>query len=289
MRPHPGLECAIMTRLRFSLCGESLVLDSEARSSAPGEFVELPDGMVHYEMGGPSDGQTVVLVHGFSTPYYTWNATFDGLVTDGFRVLRYDLYGRGYSDRPRTVYSADLFDRQLLNLISALNVHHPVDLVGFSMGGAISVIFADRHPAMVRKLCLIDTAGFAGRPSFKARLGLAPVLGELLMCLSYRPERFPKRARTQMRYKGHRRALLSTARHGPVGDMTETYKRVGEQQRPALLIWGREDEAIPFDTHEKVRETIPHIEFHAIDGAGHGPHGERPELVNPLLIEFLGK
>jgi pimeloyl-ACP methyl ester carboxylesterase len=69
--------------------------------------------------------------------------------------------------------------------------------------------------------------------------------------------------------------------------MTETYRRVGEQERPALLIWGREDEAIPFDTHEKVRETIPHIEFHAIDGAGHGPHGERPEQVNPLLIEFL--
>jgi pimeloyl-ACP methyl ester carboxylesterase len=155
------------------------------------------------------------------------------------------------------------------------------------MGGAISVVFADRHPAMVRKLCLIDTAGLSARPSFKARLGLAPVLGELLMCLSYRPERVPEKARTQMRYKGHRRALLSTARHGPVGDMTETYKRVGEQGRPALLIWGREDQTIPFDTNEKVRETIPHIEFHAIDGAGHGPHGERPELVNPLLIEFL--
>ena len=60
-----------------------------------------------------------------------------------------------------------------------------------------------------------------------------------------------------------------------------------EQKRPVLLIWGREDQTIPFDTHKRVEETIPHLEFHAIDEAGHGPHGEKPELVNPLLIEFL--
>ena len=90
-----------------------------------------------------------------------------------------------------------------------------------------------------------------------------------------------------MRYKGSRRALLSTVRHGPLSDLAETYRRVGEQKRPVLLIWGREDQTIPFDTHKRVEETIPHLEFHAIDEAGHGPHGERPELVNPLLIEFL--
>jgi pimeloyl-ACP methyl ester carboxylesterase len=277
----------IMAELIFSLCGESLILDSEARSSAPGEFIELPDGIVHYEMAGPSNGQTVVLVHGFSTPYHTWDATFDALIEAGFQVLRYDLYGRGYSDRPNTAYTADLFDRQLLDLLSALNVEVPVDLIGFSMGGAIIVIFTDRHPAKVRKLGLIDTAGFPLKRTLAAKLGQAPVVGELLTCFDYRPEKHPERTRTQMRYKGFRRALLSTVRHGPLGDLAETYRRVGEQKRPVLLIWGREDQAIPFDTHKRVEETIPHLEFHAIDEAGHGPHGERPGLVNPILIEFL--
>jgi len=277
----------MMAELIFSFCGESLVLDSEARSSAPGEFIELPDGIVHYEMAGPPSGQTVVLVHGFSTPYHTWDATFDALIEAGFRVLRYDLYGRGYSDRPNTVYNADLFDRQLLDLLSALNVDIPVDLIGFSMGGAIIVIFADRHPAKVRKLGLIDTAGFPPKQTLAAKLWQAPVVGELLTCFYYRPEKHPERTRTQMRYKGFKRALLSTIRHGSLDDLAETYRRVGEQKRPVLLIWGREDQAIPFDTHKRVEETIPHLEFHAIDEAGHGPHGERPELVNPLLIEFL--
>lgn len=277
----------IMAELIFSLCGESLILDSEARSSAPGEFIELPDGIVHYEMAGPSNGQTVVLVHGFSTPYYTWDATFDALIEAGFRVLRYDLYGRGYSDRPNTIYNADLYDRQLSDLLSALNVDMPVDLIGFSMGGAIIVIFADRHQARVRKLGLIDTAGFPPKRTLASKLVQAPMVGELLTCFDYRPAKHPERNRTQMRYKGFRRALLSTVRHGPQGDLAETYRRVGEQKRPVLLIWGREDQAIPFDTHKRVEETIPHLEFHAIDEAGHGPHGERPELVNPILIEFL--
>ena len=276
-----------MAELIFSFCGESLILDAEARSSAPGEFIELSDGIVHYEMAGPSSGQTVVLVHGLSTPYHTWDATFDALIEAGFRVLRYDLYGRGYSDRPNTAYNADLFDRQLLDLLSALNVDKPVDLIGFSMGGAIIVIFADRHPAKVRNLGLIDTGGFPPRQTLAANLWQVPVVGELLTCLYYRPEKHPGRDSTQMRYKGFRRALLSTVRHGPVGDLAEIYRRVGEQKRPVLLIWGREDQTIPFDTHKRVEETIPHLEFHAIDEAGHGPHGERPELVNPLLIEFL--
>jgi pimeloyl-ACP methyl ester carboxylesterase len=148
-----------MAKLEFF--GESLILDAEARSRASGEFVALPDGMVHYEMAGPPGGQTVVLVHGFSIPYYIWDPTFGALVETGLRVLRYDLYGRGYSDRPDTVYDSDLFDRQLLGLLSALDVDRPVNLVGLSMGGPIAVVFTDRHPQMVHKLGLISATGYS--------------------------------------------------------------------------------------------------------------------------------
>ena len=92
---------------------ESRVLDDEARRSVAGDFIRLPDGMVHYELDGPPDGQAVVLVHGFSVPYYIWDPTFPALVAAGFRVLRYDLFGRGYSDRPDLPYTMDLFVRQL--------------------------------------------------------------------------------------------------------------------------------------------------------------------------------
>lgn len=115
--------------------GETRILDDEARRSAPGDFVRLPDGMVHYELKGPPDGQPVVLVHGFSVPYYIWDPTFPALAAAGLRVLRYDLFGRGFSDRPDLPYTMELFVRQLKDLLEALQVNIPVSLVGLSLGG----------------------------------------------------------------------------------------------------------------------------------------------------------
>ncbi|MBC7260381.1 MAG: alpha/beta fold hydrolase, partial [Chloroflexi bacterium] len=148
-----------MTAYRFR--GETKVLDDEARKGVPGQFVRLPDGVVHYELAGPPDGQPVVLIHGFSVPYYIWDPTFPALAEAGFRTLRYDLYGRGFSDRPETEYTLDLFVRQLLNLLQALGMERPVDVVGLSMGGPIAVSFTDRYPEHVRKLVLIDPAGLS--------------------------------------------------------------------------------------------------------------------------------
>jgi pimeloyl-ACP methyl ester carboxylesterase len=294
-----------LSRRTFRFRGESLILNAEARAAAPGKFVELPDGITHYELAGPDDGQAVVLVHGFSTPCFIWDPTFNPLAEAGFRVLRYDLFGRGYSDRPDTVYDLDLFNRQLLDLLPALNLTLPIDLIGLSMGGAISVGFTDRQPAMVRKLGLVDPAGFPLKAPFAARFLFASGLGEWIMSLMgdkilltsmqedvYQteiPPEWVKLYRTQMQYKGFKRAILSTVRHGPLSNMADAYARVGKQEREVLLIWGRHDQTVPFEINEKARQAIPHAEFHAIDEAGHLPHLEHPDIVNPLLIEFLRK
>jgi pimeloyl-ACP methyl ester carboxylesterase len=79
---------------------ERATLDAEARAGAPGKFITLSRGITHYEMAGPDSARVVVLVHGFSVPSYIWDSTFAGLTGGGHRVLRYDLYGRGFSDRP---------------------------------------------------------------------------------------------------------------------------------------------------------------------------------------------
>ena len=62
--------------------------------------MRLSDGFTHYELGGPPTGHLVVLAAGFSVPYYIWDPTFSALTEAGVRVLRYDYYGRGFSDRP---------------------------------------------------------------------------------------------------------------------------------------------------------------------------------------------
>src|SRR5262245_18214081 len=80
-------------------------IDAAARRTAPGKFVRLTDGTTHYDVAGPDSGRPIVLVHGFSVPYYIWDSTAKALATAGHRVIRYDEYGRGFSDRPSVVYN----------------------------------------------------------------------------------------------------------------------------------------------------------------------------------------
>ena len=288
---------------KFHFRGESQMLDETARISAPGQFVKLTDGFTHYELAGPLGGAVVVLVHGFSVPLFLWDPTFAALVDAGFRVLRYDLFGRGYSDRPDTTYNQALYDRQLNELLDALGFTAPVNLVGLSMGGAIAVGFTAQHPERVRTLALLAPAGFpspASRAFWMVRL---PGLGEWLfdrfgeklivggLAKDFRvrekAQELEAQYRVQMQYRGFKRALLSTLRHGPISTMANAYRMVGKQACPVLLIWGRDDQTVPFALNEKVRAAIPRVEFHPIDNAGHAAHYEKPEVVNPLLVTFF--
>ncbi|MGH9676041.1 MAG: alpha/beta fold hydrolase [Candidatus Acidiferrum sp.] len=285
---------------------EKLALDDAARQSAEvrsygGSFVRLPLGVTHYELAGPADAPTVVLVHGFSVPYFIWDPTFEALRAAGFRVLRYDLLGRGWSDRPNARYDADLFDEQLVQLLAALNIHEPVDIAGISMGGPIAVNYAVRHPQAVRRMALFDPAYGKGlTPPWQLR---TPFVGEFVMCTKIapaladsqrddfvHPERYPDyfaKYKPQMRYQGFRRALLSSIRGFLAEDNTPAFAQAGRSGKPVLLVWGRADQTVPFALNDEVRKAIPQAEFHAIDDAGHVPFYEHPETVNPLLIDFL--
>jgi hypothetical protein len=80
---------------------EHRALDDAARAEVPGRYVRLTDGVTHYETAGPDTGRVVVLAAGFSVPAYIRDSLYQRLADSGFRVVRYDYYGRGWSDRPR--------------------------------------------------------------------------------------------------------------------------------------------------------------------------------------------
>lgn len=125
---------------------EHATLDATARQGVAGQFVALADGITHYDVSGPDSGARVVLVHGFSVPSYIWDSTAVALSTAGFRVARYDTYGRGYSDRPDTRYDLALYDRQLQQLLDSLGWRDKVHVVGLSFGGPVSATFAPATP-----------------------------------------------------------------------------------------------------------------------------------------------
>ena len=285
---------------------ETKELNDESRRMTGGSFVQLPDGVTHYELSNITREQTVVLVHGFSTPYFIYDPTFHFLTQNGFRVLRYDLFGRGFSDRPQLRYNIDLFVKQLSDLLESLRITRPVHLIGLSMGGPVTAAFTAHFPQRVRTLTLIDPAGarsLAEKPMLK--LVKLPILAEVIVGLAggeafinhnakdfFDPklvEHFKSVYRVQMKYKGFMRAMLSSVRNGMLDSFLDVYKRVGILDIPVLLFWGRNDPTVPLEHSHHICDAIPHAEFRLIENCGHIPHYERPDDVNPLLLEFLRK
>jgi pimeloyl-ACP methyl ester carboxylesterase len=290
-------------RAVFSDGQQHLDLDNAARTQLPGEFIRLSDGVTHYELAGPDDGPPVVLIHGYSVPYFLWDHVFPVLADEGFRVLRYDLYGRDFSDRPRADYNPALFDRQLVELLDALEMSESVALVGISMGGAVAVVFTADHPDRVTKAALISPFGFPQDLGLGPRLMKIPGIGEYLINVIgdrvfkgrlpsnfYEPldlERIRGQFAEQMEYRGYKRALLGSMRSFMPLDFTPRFEAVGRLGKPTLLIWGKLDAVVPFAFSELALKAIPQAEFHPLEGRGHVPTLEDPELINGILLEFL--
>lgn len=282
---------------------ERRVLNDAARREAPGHHVRLADGMTHYEVAGPDTGQVVLMAAAFSVPAFIWDPLYQRLADSGFRVIRFDYYGRGWSDRLDATYDQDLFVRQMSGLLDSLGVTAPVALAGVSYGAAMVTSFADSHADRVKSLIYIDPVFNNRRPLPAAeRSALAwdyemvfkdgsteMAEGQLYDFLY--PDRHPdwvSRYKVQQQFKGTReawrrtRVAISTA-----PDQMEQLKRVGLSPRPVLVVWGKQDPVAEFSESDGVLQALPQGKLAAIDSAGHLSYGDQPDAVTAAVVQFL--
>jgi pimeloyl-ACP methyl ester carboxylesterase len=273
---------------------EKKELTDNDRKGTPGQYIKLRQGITHYQLAGPDAGKVVILVHGFSVPYYIWDGTFEYLVKQGFRVLRYDMYGRGYSDRPDAVYNQALYQNQLLDIIRQTHLKTPVNLAGVSFGGAVVTNFTCKHPELVDKVILVDPVYPFAIPSepqfytefYEATHGDERANGQL-SDFKY-PQRHPdwvNKYLVQMQYKGFRNAIVSTEyNYGYKG--RESNICLNGTHKPILLVWGKADHTVPFKYSDSVRSVLK-ADFFPVDDAAHLPHIEQVDKVNGKILEFL--
>lgn len=289
------------------LVGRRPELTSGARQGLPGSFVELSAGVTHYELRGEAGGENVVLIHGNAAPSVTWDRTIGDLSAAGFRVLRYDLFGHGSSDRPKLpTYDRHLYNAQLTELLRALDISDPVLVVGTSQGGSIGACFASEHPGRVKKFALLApfVDDLPSPRGLALRLVRTPVVGEALMGLmsdgkladlsdavvgTETTSLLASQVLEQFRFRGKRRAMLANLRGDALRDATACYRGVKEQGIPVLLTWGDSDQKVSKESMARLRDLMPGIEYHELGAAGHLAHHEFPERVNPLLVRFLAR
>jgi len=280
-------------------------LDDVARATYPNEtFVELAAGVTHYELSGPEDAPIVVLVHGLTSPMYVWDPQVEPLHEAGYRVLRYDNYGRGLSDRPNVRYDADLYISQLHGLLDAVAPGQPVVPIGLSMGGAIVVNFVDRHPERVAGYGLIAPAGLPYEKPAITRmlrwpcvvdvLAALPIADTLVLAGAKRSandeaarQAIVERIEPQMKYAGYGRAVGRSLRDFVALDMTPAYTRVGRRGLPALVLWGTDDRLVPAALADRAAELMPRARVERLQGGSHTLSFEEPDWTNARIIEWL--
>ncbi len=279
-------------------------MNKAARSEAPGKFANLPSGRTYYEWHGPLNGPIAVCIHGLTTPGYVWRAIEGGLKMMGYRVLTYDLYGRGYSARPLGRQNADFFITQLEELLEDQGIDGGIMLLGYSMGGAIATCYAAKHPDMLERLILIAPAGLGVKSNrLQEFMAKTPVIGDWIMRVfgghmirkavkaeSATPSEIPDiydRQIAETRVRGFLPAVLSSRRHILSKPLDEEHRKIAKTGLPVAAIWGEEDKVIPLAGLGKLTKLNRNVRQTMVKGASHSLAYTHSKDVINAIQEFL--
>ncbi len=272
-------------------------------------FVDIEDGRLYYEVKG--QGRWLVLIHGAWASHEWWRWQVP-VLSQHYQVLTLDVRGHGQSSALERAYSMDGFTRDLEILREKLGIEEAA-LVGWSMGGIISIQYCLSFPSRVRALTLIATRGHRN-PHMKRRIMLQYIQARLSLMMNLASPRKYDRGSESFpgdlaRVKSDVRNMLSPAtprevfewvkadlaRH-PRTNYFEISKSIwdweaGEALRkitaPTLILVGDGDYPTPPRFSRMMEERIPNSRLTIVEGAGHCVALERPEVVNDEIIQFL--
>jgi pimeloyl-ACP methyl ester carboxylesterase len=294
------------------------VTTTDGERAGPGTVRVLAAGGLHLaaDLGGPADSPTVVLLHGGGQTRHSWTGTWKVLVDAGWRAWSVDLRGHGDSDwAPDGDYSLDGFAGDILALAGSLP--RPPILVGASLGGLASLVAVAESPEQertARAVVLVDVAHKlekSGRDRIGAFMtgnldGFASLEEAADAIAAYNPHR-PRpsdlsglaknlRRRPDGRWVWHWDPAFIL---GKFGSADETRSSVVDPGRlgwavdnlrvPTLLVRGRSSDLLSEEGARDFLARVPHAEFADVAGAGHMVAGDRNEVFNRAILDFLAR
>ncbi|PBK63462.1 alpha/beta-hydrolase [Armillaria solidipes] len=274
-----------------------------------GAYVDFPYGRVRYWLLGPETGRKIVLIHGLSVPSLIWKDIAPQLAARGYRVLMYDLYGRGYTDAPQTTYNTQLYTTQLALLMQHVNWDKAI-VVGVSMGGGIAGAFTAHFPHLVDgKVILIASTGtiessdlprtlkFMSSPVIQSVTSSTPVrkyLQNLILTDSPLPaesDPLQEIVRIQSAHlPGYNAAISSSLRDGPIRGLTYAFKSDAFSGRDVLLIHGTHDRTVPYKYASEIQSLLPpgaKSKLVTVSDGGHDLTISHPNLVLAEMDKFM--
>jgi pimeloyl-ACP methyl ester carboxylesterase len=270
----------------------------------------------HVAEHGPADGPLVLLLHGFPEFWWSWRHQLVALGDAGFHAVAPDLRGYGGTDKPPRGYDAYTLANDVAGLVRALG-HPDAWLVGHDWGGALAWATASLHPEIVNRLGIVSMPhllrlqqelrgdwtqlrmssylGFFQMPKApERRLRSGRLVSELLHRWGgpgYPDEETEARCREAMAIPAAAHCALEYYRwsfRSQVRPSGRRYLRLLAEgvHVPVLQLHGDLDGCIRTETvHGSGAYAHAGYQLQVLEGLGHFPHEEAPELVSALLLD----
>lgn len=245
------------------------------------------------------DADTIVMLHGFAANKENW-LRMAAELTDDYNVYAIDLPGHGGSnkdlDRAYSLNDQAGYVKQILDTLKLKQVH----MVGNSMGGAITALYAATYPDRIKTAMLLDPAGILEYDSELVELVLK---GENPLVVT-QPGDFEKLVDFALEKKPfvpwpiysvmEQKAIANEAINKHIflairdsGYQPEFRDNIENIRAPVLIVWGKEDRVINYRNADVFSDRIPDSQKIILEGVGHAPMIEVPEQTARMLRRFI--
>jgi pimeloyl-ACP methyl ester carboxylesterase len=273
-------------------------------AKSPSAFITV-DGMdVHYREEGVTEATTpIVLIHGTGSSLHTFNDWVSKLKVN-YRIIRIDIPGHGLTGPfPNRDYSIEAYVKFIKHFLNKKGIDKCI-IGGNSLGGHIAWQFTATHPDRVKKLILIDAAGY---PNESKSTPLAFQIAKIPLIKSMFTFITPKAVARKsienvyadkskvtndlaMRYfeltlrAGNRQAFVDRL---SVENNPASYHLISNISQPTLILWGAQDLLIPTENAKLFQKDIPNNTLIILKNTGHVPMEENPSESLEAVIKFL--
>lgn len=262
---------------------------ADTGTTAGGSTVDNDGVAIHYEVAG--QGPPLVLQHGrLGSGRFWFDAGYVAALADDRRLVAIDARGHGRSDKPDDpgAYRPQDMAGDVVAVLDALGIER-ADFLGYSMGGRIGFATLARHPERINALVAGGAGPYGPARSAEAELrvaatlagGMAAYLDEMERMLGRTMPAADREARMANDAAALAALATATASWPPVvGGLVAS-------GRPICLFGGTEDPI--WELIGRADRELPEAELHAIGPFGHGEDLRRPDLVLPVVIDFLDR
>ena len=271
-------------------------------------FQYSDDVSINYEVKGIGD-KKIIFLHGFGASLNSWNDIKDLFPQNEYELFLLDLKGFGFSSKPLDdKYSIRDQAEIIHSFMKSLNTNE-IYLIGHSFGGGVALLtylisIENKEDSLIDKLVLIDCAAYPQDIPFFVQYLRTPILNHLIFLL---PSKF--RAEYTLKHlfynsnkvndaiveryasffssENYKYTFIESACQILPDNYSYLISKYREIKIPTLIIWGKNDKALPVSNGVKLHNEISNSELKIIDKCGHIPQEEHPEETFLLINNFL--